>query len=431
MRNGAYRLHEIFCPEVALVLFMANRFISNGVDWIRLGLGGATSDLLGSAFLAASVFVAAVAIVKNYRRIPADFIYLSLFVGFAYLLSIVANVDTYREVMRQGLLRTTFFDGLTTYLLVRMTRDRGYIWKGIGVASWVVLMLSVVAFAVYDVGHVYRTYASGMLFATAYFMVEWLYEDRRLMAAPSALGIILSAIGGRRSSLASLLILYVLICANRRRYRLILLGVTLFAAVGVFWDQIISFFINISTTFDINSRVLRRLMTGAISDDSHRFEQWSYVFTLLSKDVGTLLGGLGIAGERHYMLAHFLHMELSGYPHNVNVEMIGHFGVILGPLIEVFTFLVWPVRSFKKANDANDKKILIYAMTLSSTLLFQGSYLQNKSFFLYLGCLACILLGDWGSTDARRRNIDLSQSIQLWGGPADVRPAVEHGGKRR
>lgn len=170
----------------------------------------------------------------------------------------------------------------------------------------------------------------------------------------------------------------------KKDYKMLFTGIAVVLVVIAFWTPLLQLLYNICMNFGVRPRILTRIISGTISDDSHRFEQWSYVFELLNSSLNRMLFGLGVAGERSYMLSHFAHMQLQGYPHDIFVEVIGHYGYILGSFFCVM-LVYMPFRAIKFNRQGEDYlKIILFAIAVTSQLIFQDSYLQNKFFFLYL-----------------------------------------------
>lgn len=379
----AIKLSKIFDLEFATALFLAYNNIMAAANWI-------TDDKLISAnemirYLAILYFFMALGCELLVRKnsIPCDILFVFGVFLFLYLVSML-NANTYHIIVSQGLLLNTFLEGLSLYAALRLIQNKNKLWHEIVVVSWVVLILYSYSFFVYNVGDTnnYRTFSSGLILVAGVFLTNWLYSNDKKYILPSILSVVFIATCGRRSSLVSLAIIIAVILLLKKDYKKLFACMIILAGLALFWKSLIFLLYDICVGFGVRPRILVRILAGTIEDDSHRFEQWSYVFYLVNQSVKNFFLGLGVAGERYYMLSHFQHMKIYGYPHCILVEMIGHFGMLFGPLIELFLFVVGPIRTFRNnIHDDEYIKLFLFGISIASALLFQDSYLQNKFFF--------------------------------------------------
>ena len=400
---------ELHSAELALVLYLFHGNISAGVSWVILGLTGRELDPLGTPLVAATMLCLAVALLHHFRRLRLDSLVLIVAFGFLYMVTCL-NPDTAYQVSRQGLVKATFLDCIPAYILFRMCGHYDAIWKYAKVVSYVILAVYAMAFVVYDVGHVYRSFSAGMALPAALFVIEWLSLDKSRMAPLAVLSIVLIVVGGRRSSLIAVLILVCVILFLKRDFVALVAVALVGGILYLSFDIIIEQLYYLSSNLGINSRTLRRVMAGEGMEDSHRFEQWAYVMQLVFQSPQNAVFGLGIAGERNYLITNVMQAratELSqGYPHGGLVEIIGHYGIFLGLAIEYVLVVYGPSKAFKNtSSDVSRKMILLLSIAFVCPLFFQDSYLQNKFFFLYLAVLFTFAseCRDAGRTERARR----------------------------
>lgn len=86
--------------------------------------------------------------------------------------------------------------------------------------------------------------------------------------------------------------------------------------------------------------------------------------------------GVGIAGDKRY---------LGMYPHNLFLEILVHFGVILGGAVSLFLiFLI--VKSLSKAIKSRTHRFLLIVFCLGIVpLMFSSSYIGNAWFWVFVG----------------------------------------------
>ena len=382
--------------EVAASFLISYNALSNGISWLLSGIIGSTINLI-TAFQIVMILLLVITIIKFIRNIPIDFFWVFFFFIFAYLISMLSNTNNYYEIIRQNLLYKTFIASMPIYLMIRLTTNLSSVWDYLKYFSYIILITYAIDFFLIDTYELYRTYSAGLIISSAFFLIEWISSDNKTLSYLSIISILFLVLGGRRSTLVSIFLLFVLACLLFRKTKYIIIGIVVFILLFLFLEPLLNFLYNFSLSHGINSRFLRRILIGSLGNDNHRFEQWAYVFELLFTDIKRTLFGLGIAGERHYMLDHFPHMQLQGYPHNVVVEIFGHFGIVIGFILNLFLIVIMPIRSIKITRnklDYTEAKMLLFSITLFSVLLLQGSYIQSEYFFLYLGFMISIILSN-------------------------------------
>lgn len=371
--------------ELALVIFLFYESLISGINWIFEGIWGANVSQLRPIFLGIVIALIILELPSIVKRLTLDILIVVLFFILAYLVAML-NSRTLYEIIRQSIWVNTFFEGMPIYILLRASQNYKALWRYMNILASFGTIVYVAAFSVYNVGatNTYRTFSTGLILFGAIFIIDWYIQERKLYLFPACICVLLIATCGRRSSLVALALLWFIICIMKRDYKMLFRGMAVVGGIIIFWTPLLQLFYNICVNFDVRPRILTRIMSGTISDDSHRFEQWSYVFELLNNSLKRMLFGLGIAGERSYLLSYFAHMQLHGYPHDIFVEMLGHYGYILGSFFCVMLVFM-PFCAIKFNRQGEDcLKITLFAIAIASQLIFQDSYLQNKFFFLFL-----------------------------------------------
>lgn len=129
------------------------------------------------------------------------------------------------------------------------------------------------------------------------------------------------------------------------------------------------------SSIGLHSRTLDFLIEGRIADDTHRSELHEAV---LLRFWGSPWLGLGMWGDRPILN--------NQYCHNIALEFMIDFGIILGPTL--FIYLSAVVLSIFIKSNRRGKHILIdYTILIIFPLFFSGSYLINQNFGIYIGIL--------------------------------------------
>lgn len=146
----------------------------------------------------------------------------------------------------------------------------------------------------------------------------------------AAFGIVMIFIGGSRGPILDIFIFcalyFVMTTLNSRNgVRNIVIAVIFGAIMIVFLHQILSALVSILGAFHINSRTITKLLEGSISEDNGRNLIWMTAIEHLKAHPF----GSGAMGARNAIY----HVHYVGHPHNLFLELLIDYGIILGPII--------------------------------------------------------------------------------------------------
>lgn len=204
---------------------------------------------------------------------------------------------------------------------------------------------------------------------------------------PLIMGLLMMLGTGNRGSLLLVLVfvvLYLLLCGKKKRSSL--LWILLLCVVGVvyfYWEKIIDVLFSILEQFGMNTRVLRLVVEGNLSDDNGRNE----LLNLFIQKIGeSPIFGYGIMGDRVLLL-----YDENSYPHNIVIEFLIQYGVVLGVFF-LFMIAIYTIKAWKMIYDNNMKVYFIILFVTGILALFiSDSYLMNPFFYMYLGlCVNCV-----------------------------------------
>ena len=143
------------------------------------------------------------------------------------------------------------------------------------------------------------------------------------------------------------------------------------ALIIIFYDSIILRVTSLFSGLGFSSRTLSYYVANILDSDSGRINLWARMWRyVLEKPIL----GYGIAGELTIM---------GTYPHQVFIEMMMHFGLVAGGVIDCF-ILYRIIRTFLKTGIRND---CLWLMTCSGLLplMFSSTYIQFPLFWVLLG----------------------------------------------
>lgn len=157
-------------------------------------------------------------------------------------------------------------------------------------------------------------------------------------------------------------------------YKSLLLITSTFFAVTlaiIYFNNIITFINNIFLSLGIHSRTLSLLLR----DGLHLSGRDKLYDVIIQQIVENPLMGIGIAGDR---------VIIGGYTHNIFLEILSGFGVILGSIIIVVIVLIC-YKAMANKNKLNSNINIIWFCLGVVPLLVSSSYLTDFRFWIFIG----------------------------------------------
>lgn len=151
-----------------------------------------------------------------------------------------------------------------------------------------------------------------------------------------------------------------------------LIGIAIIALVLL--DKTFEFLYNLLLGFGINSRTLRLFSSDRIFYLSGREEIYE---SLIGEIYRKPIIGVGIAGDRRI---------INSYSHNLFIELISDFGIIIG-LIIIIGIILLIVRSLSIKNKEKYSLITMWFSLGFVPLMVSGSYLTDMKFWIFFGLL--------------------------------------------
>ena len=228
-----------------------------------------------------------------------------------------------------------------------------------------------------DLSPQYMVFSYNLLFPTAYFSLRCMsdFGFKRLFGTVVGAGLILVA--GCRGALVcylSAILLYVIfsggVFRTRKVVSILLLLLTI-VVISIFWNEILIAVIKLLDAMSIDSRTLTMLSNQSFFDDSGR----SAIQKTIMDNVGILPKGL-----------YYDRIAANGsYAHNLLLELLLEYGILLGGLI-IAWLCYHVVQSVFAVSKNPTASIVLYSLIASGLmrLMFSGSYLLNEPGFWFL-----------------------------------------------
>lgn len=351
-----------------------------------IGLIGISSSL-DTVFLYTSfwavILVGLILVLLRAKNMPIDIFLIAGGIIIAYVISYLYFPENSMYMRFNHLyyvgnpIYALFIFSLPAYAFVRQLTDYTYFKKYMTVFSYLVVILSVITFffARETSAAGYMTLSYNMLFQL-FFLIVTKSNHKVLRFIVVSLGVFVLMFGGSRGAAISLLIgvfIHVLFNkTNSKRKIISLIYIAFLIFFFLFFAKEIMALISILLKFlNIESRTFDMIVSLEFFNESGRDVIREKIFSNIS------LFGEGLYADRAILGG--------GYSHNIVLEIILQFGIIVGPiLIALICFAI-----FKGLRRKNSPEWSIIIASLPSgliSLMFSGSYLYiAPCFYMLLG----------------------------------------------
>lgn len=224
------------------------------------------------------------------------------------------------------------------------------------------------------------------------------FVDRKMLHLLNAsYSITMIFIGGSRGPIlciCSFVIMFLI--ANLKKHKLLTFSIsTITVLFVIFWENILVFLIQIFRKYGLTSRTLIKLYAGTITSLTGRDFIQSIVKDLITENP---LMGVGIGVERitiynKIYVGRGMYDKLStSYPHNLFLEILVQFGVIIGGVLIIYILYNLFTAILKGNNDERNLVIIFIGIALMQ-LMVSSTYLQSQYFFYLLGIAITLVKG--------------------------------------
>ncbi len=191
--------------------------------------------------------------------------------------------------------------------------------------------------------------------------------------------LIILALGSRGAILCMAIFIFLKMVKSLSKltYTKLLLNLTFFAAIIVtfiYLDSILQYINNLLLNFGINSRTIALFLMDSV----HLSGRDSIYQKIIEAILNNPLLGIGVAGDRLIMGG--------GYTHNLILEVLANFGVIIGSSL-LIVLLLLIVRNLLTKDNETYNMIIIWLSLGFVPLMVSGSYLMDMNFWILIGLM--------------------------------------------
>lgn len=272
------------------------------------------------------------------------------------------------------------------YVLMRYITDYDLLCRVLADFSIAVVICSTLSFFM-TLGNEYQgeymVFSYNMTMQSVYIFLYYFEKRNPLYLFVGILGFAMILMAGCRGAIVCIVIcmvLYALFSKMKPFRKAVLIGSLLIATVFVVmnFEQILSYLLDVAEKLNIDSRTLDKIANGEFFTSVGRDK----IRTEIVKSLD--IYGYGLYGDR------VLTKQIS-YAHNFLLELLCHYGYILGSIL-MATVVIMIFRGIFSKNRKISFLVIVMMSTGFCKLFFSGSYLnQEPAFYVLLGlCMNAI-----------------------------------------
>lgn len=365
------------------IIFQLCLLITNyTIKYIFLIQNTMTRQLFSLMFMLLGGYYFIINLKSVFIRIGYKLIITYILVLSCFLYSILYTDDNTKYIFEVSFwtificLPVYFFYGsiINKSIFLKLLRQSAYYQLFIGIVFFAFVLIREISY--YDMTFSYQ------IMVPIIILVDKLFEKFNIFDFILVIiGMIMLIAVGSRGPLLSVLIATILFIFSKYKSTNNKILFIAFSFICIFFlilkfDMIINIIIYITDYIGLSSRSLRILLAG--SEIDFLTGRGSIYGTTLTKISNQPFFGYGIAGDRVF---------LNGtYPHNIFLELLVHFGVIIGGLL-IISLLILSLNCIFFEKDSTIRNIGIIFFSVGFVgLVFSGSYLEKSNFWIFLSC---------------------------------------------
>ena len=287
------------------------------------------------------------------------------------------------------------FLGLPLFFVSAFIEDYKYLYNLFCKFAIVNLGVALVAYIWLVIGNKqdfeYMTFSYNMLFSAALCFMEGRRRRSIVLLPASLLGIVaIIAMGSRGAMVCAalfvILSMFVFERKNGMQFFFLLISGLLVALILINFESVIKWLIDVLHEFGFASRSLQRLLNGTLLEDRGR----DYINIALKNAISEEpVFGYGLFGDR-YITELARGGSGATYAHNIFLEWLTQFGVVVGGII-IIVYVYNSIKCVFAKTDYMLKSIYICAFSaVFVRMLVSGSYLIEPGFYLLIGIIMMI-----------------------------------------
>lgn len=322
-------------------------------------------------------------------------------IGFFALLLIAMLFSSIPDANQEVIVKVVVFC-IPCFLLAGCVRDFSSVYKYLLLIMQIAPYFHIISFLILDSGQLDEdeTYSQAMsyryLFPAIVLLSDVLSRFSFKSLIPFLICLFLIIAYGARGPLASLFlfaVLYWVVMFRSIGVKKLILPILILAPLTFYaithLEQIVDYLFNLMSSLNSSVRILQKVMDESLMEDDLR---GNIIATCLSRVFDNPFWGTGPVNDR-VLLWYAFHSDdgVTGtYPHNFFVELLTQYGLFSGILL-IFVFFKVIFKCLKNPINVDTQKLLLsYLGAFFFPLMFSGSYVDSKDFYILIA--TCVVI---------------------------------------
>lgn len=311
-------------------------------------------------------------LVALYRK-PQKFISVFVLVGLVLLLTYIFFPEN-RDILIEQAFRFLLPVVVPSFVCLLAVENFDVIKASLRIVGWISAIGALVFLMFFLMGRFsIERYSMSFSYACLFPMLA-LFSQKRTLPILISLLIFLEVLAFGSRGAAVCFIVYIIFALFQEKGK-----TRVFVIVGCFLLLLaFPYFVEYLEHLGLYSRTVNLMMSGGFTESEGREFIYGKALAELNNN---LITGLGLYGDR---------ASFGTYCHNIVLEILVNFGIIIGTLILfVSIFIILKVLFISKGDVYNVAVVLVFYGILPH--MFSGSYLQEPNFALLMGYCAWVI----------------------------------------
>lgn len=323
---------------------------------------------------------------EKFRIIHKDVLILYSIVGLMTLATCIVDKSTIEVIKGENLINGIFISGLSGFLLYRCVENYDLLYNVFKKVGYLVISYATVIVLTTQIGTAYMGFSYAILVFILLELYDGLFEKNMFSLAFGIIGTVVNILGGTRGSILCIATFLLIFLLFSKRYKIVLfvsiLGFTFFLC----YDKILALFTELASTLGVESRIIDALSGLNMNSIAYTNGRTSITDVSLELIKSNPLG-YGFLGERAQLNDAIYWFTTNGYAHNIFLELILQFGVIIGTVIIIF--MIYKIIRFLIYYDYREKNMALAIVFLCYcvNLFVSRSYTTTFEFWAFWGIL--------------------------------------------
>lgn len=323
------------------------------------------------------------------RFIHRDVMLLYSIVGLMMLFTCIIDRTSVEVIKEENLVHGVLISGLSGFFLYSRIENFAVLYETFKKISYWIISYATIIVLTSQIGSAYMGFSYAILIFILFALYDGLFGKNKVSFVFGMLGTIVNILGGTRGSIICIAFFLLFFLFFSKRYKIVLFITFLGCVLFMCYDRILILFAELTRIIGINSRIIDALnglnMNSIVSANGRTSITDASLELIKNNPLG-----YGFLGERAKLNDAIFWFKTNGYAHNIFLELLLQFGIVLGTLIIIF--MIYKIICFIIRFDCRQENMALAIIFLCycTHLLVSRSYTTTFEFWAFWGILRSI-----------------------------------------